>query len=141
MRYFYLGSETQLSSIFNKGILADSQGEIRLIVLKEGFLMDKFVCDVIASEIYKWDVYCLFCVQEGAILSELNDCVLGHPFETVIKVLKQEGIPRDLIEPYKSDTDYQGMGLMPGIFPVENKEKFTPTYIQKILEYHLALGG
>jgi hypothetical protein len=33
------------------------------------------------------------------------------------------------------------MGLVAGVFPVENQWKFTPSYKQKILEYFKALGG
>lgn len=139
MRYFYLAPENELSTIFTKGIKADENGEIKIIVLKDDFLMDKFIFDVYANEVLGLEAYCLFQILLSGVGDELSDSDEEHIFSSCFKTLKQEVIERQFIAPYKSDTSYEGMGYEEGVFPVENKEKFTPDYKQKILEYLTAL--
>ncbi|MCU0288907.1 MAG: hypothetical protein MUF15_21245 [Acidobacteria bacterium] len=140
MRYFYLAPEDQLSSIYTTGIKADKDKEIKIIALQEDFLMDKYIFDIYAYEILGIDVYCLFHVLNLGFQSEILDGNIKHIFAPVFKRLKQDKIERKFIAPYKSLTNYEGMGLVEGVFPVENKDKFTDEYKQKILEYLLALG-
>lgn len=139
MRYFYLAPEDELSTIFTGGIKADKNGEIKVIVLKDDFLMDKFIFDSYAYEVLGFEAYCLFQVLFSGINGELSDSDVEHPFTSCFKVLKQETIERQFIAPYKSDTSYEGMGYEEGVFPVENKDKFTPEFKQKIREYLTAL--
>lgn len=139
MRYFYLAPEEEQSSIFTGGITADHRGEIKIIQLKDDFLMDKFIFDMYAFEVLGLDIYCLFQVLYNGISGEITDSDIDHMFSKSFKILKQEKIDRLFIAPYKSDTRYEGMGLEEGMFPVENKDKFTPQYKQKILEYLKAL--
>ena len=140
MRYFYLAPEDELSTIFTRGIKAEKNGEIKIIVLKDDFLMDKFIFDVYAYEVLKLESYCLFQILFSGIGGELSDSTGEHTFSDCFKMLKQETIERQFIAPYKSEISYEGMGYEEGVFPVENKEKFTPDYKQKILEYLTALG-
>jgi hypothetical protein len=140
MRYFYLASEDQLSSIYTNGIKADEHGEIPIIALNEDFLMDKYIFDVYAYEILRLDIYCLFHILPLGFQGEILDTNIDHIFAGAFKILKQESIERKYIAPYQSLTSYEGMGLVEGVFPVENKDKFTPEYQQKILEYLNALG-
>jgi hypothetical protein len=139
VRYFYLAPDEELSSIFSSGITANDKGEINIILLKDDFLMDKFIFDVYAYDVLGLDIYCLFQVLYSGINGEITDSDIDHMFSRSFKILKQEKIERLFIAPYKSDTGYEGMGLEEGVFPVENKDKFTPQYKQKILEYLLAL--
>lgn len=140
MRYFYLASEDQLSSIYTNGIKADKNGEIKIIALQEDFLMDKYIFDVYAYEVLGLDIYCLFHILPLGFKGKILDSHINHVFASVFKILKQEAIERKYIAPYQSLTNYEGMGLVEGVFPVENKDKFTPQYKQKILEYLIALG-
>jgi len=139
MRYFYLAPENELSTVFTGGIKADVNGEIKVIVLKDDFLMDKFIFDAYAYEVLGLEAYCLFQVLLSGISGEFSDSDVEHPFSSCFKVLKQETVERQFIAPYNSETSYEGMGYEEGVFPVENKEKFTPEYKQKILEYLSAL--
>lgn len=139
VRYFYLAPEEELSSIFSDGITADENGEIKIILLKDDFLMDKFIFDLYAYEVLDMEIYCLFQVLYSGIAGEIMDSDIDHMFAKSFKILKQEKIDRQFIAPYKSETGYEGMGLEEGVFPVENKDKFTPQYKQKILEYLKAL--
>jgi hypothetical protein len=140
MRYFYLAPEDQLSSIYTTGIKADQHGEIRIITLREDFLMDKYIFDVYAYDVLGLDIYCLFHILPEGCEGEIVDSNINHIFASVFKILKQESIERKYIAPYQSLTSYEGMGLVEGVFPVENKEKFTLLYQQKILEYLKAIG-
>ncbi len=141
MRYFYLAPDEALNSIYTNGIKADEKGEIRIIALKDDFLMDKFVFDVYAYEILNLDVYCLFQILDDGIRGELSDGDINHIFSDTFKILKQETIEKRYIAPHGSESKYEGMGLEEGVFPVENKEKFTPEFKQKILEYLNALDS
>ncbi len=140
MRYFYLASEDQLSSIYTTGIKADKNGYIRIIALQEDFLMDKYIFDVYAYEILGLEIYCLFHILPLGFQGEILDSNIDHIFAGAFKILKQETIERKYIAAYQSLTNYEGMGLVEGVFPVENKDKFNPEYQQKILEYLNALG-
>ncbi len=141
MRYFYLAAEKDLNSIYNNGITADNKGEIKIIVLKDDFLMDKTIFDMYAYEVLGLDIYCLFQILESGIRSEILDSNINHLFSDSFKVIKQETIEEKYIAPYESDVNYEGMGLVEGVLPVENPTKFTPSFKQKILEYLKALGG
>ncbi|HLP60678.1 MAG TPA: hypothetical protein VK186_17680 [Candidatus Deferrimicrobium sp.] len=140
MRYFYVASEDRLSSIYTSGIKADKDKEIKIIALQEDFLMDKYIFDVYAYEVLGLDVYCLFHILPLGFQGEILDSNINHIFARVFKKLIQETIERKYIAPYRSLINYEGMGLVEGVFPVENKDKFTPAYKQKILEYLIALG-
>lgn len=141
MRYFYLAPEEALNSIYSDGIKADENGEIRIITLKDDFLMDKFIFDVYAYEILELDIYCLFQILDEGIRGELSDGDINHIFSDTFKILKQETIEKKYIAPYGSEAKYEGMGLEEGVLPVENKDKFTAEYKQKILEYLNALDS
>lgn len=141
MRYFYLASEGELNGIFHHGVEAKEKSEITIIALRDDFLMDKFVFDVFAHDILGLDVYCLFQISSSGICGEIIDSEINHIFSDSFKILKQDSISRQHMEPYKSSVDYTGMGLMAGDFPVENKDKFTPGYKKKVLEYLKALDG
>jgi hypothetical protein len=141
MRYFYLAPEEALNSIYSEGIKADEKGEIRIISLKDDFLMDKFIFDVYAYEVLNLDVYCLFQVLDIGIGGELSDSDIDHIFSDTFKILKQETIEKKYIAPYSSEAKYEGMGLEEGVLPVENKDKFTAEYKQKIQEYLHALDS
>lgn len=141
MRYFYLAPEEALNSIYTNGIKADDKGEIRIITLKDDFLMDKFIFDVYAYEVLNLEVYCLFQVLIIGIRGDLLDGDIDHTFSDAFKILKQETIEKKYIAPYRSESKYEGMGLEEGVFPVESKEKFTPAFKQKILEYMNALDS
>ena len=141
MRYFYLAPENELSEIFTGGITADENGLIKLILLKDDFLMDKFIFDVYAHEVLGLDEYCLFQVLYSGITGDISDSESTHLFSDCFKFLNQESVDRQFIAPYKSETSYGGMGFEEGVFPVENKEKFTPDYKQKIREYLDALDN
>ncbi len=140
MRYFYLAPENELSTIFTRGINADEKGEIKIIVLKEGFLMDKFIFDVYAHEVLGLETYCLFQVLYNGIGGILSDSDEEHIFSDCFKKLRQDVIDIEFIAPYRSKTSYEGMGYEEGVFPVESKEKFTPDYKQKIRDYLSALA-
>lgn len=139
MRYFYLAPENELNEIFTGGIKAGEGGVIKLIALKDDFLMDKFIFDVYAYEVLGLEEYCLFQVLYSGISGEISGSGTAHLFSDCFKVLSQESIDRQFIAPYKSETSYGGMGFEEGVFPVETKEKFTPNYKQKIREYLDAL--
>lgn len=135
MKFYYIAPEEKLNSLFQDGIQADEKGNIVLIVLKEDFLMKKFVFDVYAYEVLKLDVYCLFEVAGDAVEGPLFDTGIDNLFANCFKESKQQHIPAANLSPFKTDENYQGMGLEAGVFPVENKDKFTGTYKQKVLEY------
>ncbi len=139
MRYFHLAPEKDLTSIYNNGITADNKGEIKIIALREDFLMDKFIFDIYAYEVLGLDIYCLFQILSDGINSEILDSQINHLFSDYFKILKQNTIKKRYITPYQSDIKYEGMGLVEGVFPVESQEKFTPDNKQKILEYLKAL--
>lgn len=140
MRYYYLAPEGKSNTTFTNGIEADGKGLIPLILLKDDFLMDKFIFDMYAYEVLELDVYCLFQVLETGIENQLTDSSINHMFAGSFKLLEQDRIDKKHILPYQSAANYEGMGLEPGIIPVENKEKFTPEFKRKILEYLTALG-
>jgi len=135
MKFYHIAPEDQLSSIYNQGILADSKGEITIIVLKEDFLLKKFIFDVYAHEELGLEVYCLFEIKEQGIEGPLYSVEINSIFSDSFKISKQEKIEREFIVPFKSDENYEGMGLIDGMYPVENKDKFTDEYKRKVLEY------
>lgn len=139
MRYFYMAPESELRTLYSKGIFAAPNGEIPIIVLPNDFIMDKLLFDLIAWEVKKIDVYCLFQVLQEGMHGEITDGPPGHPFAGTMKILKQKFVQSDFLAPFATDVSYEGMGLEVGVFPVENKEKFTPEFKQKILEYLEAL--
>ncbi|MCP5048282.1 MAG: hypothetical protein GY940_14015, partial [bacterium] len=44
-------------------------------------------------------------------------------------------IERKFLTPFIADQSYEGMGLIEGVLPVENRDKFTDEYKKKVLEY------
>lgn len=139
MRYYYLAPENQLRTIYSRGVSASADGYIRIIVLEDSFLMDKYLFDVIAWEIMNLDVYCLFQISEQGIEGRLEPEVSSHLFAPVLFKLIQGCIDSKFVSPYPSNTSYEGMGLETGVFPIENKDKFTDEFKQKILDYLKAL--
>ena len=135
MKFYHIAPESQLNAIYNKGILADDKGEIPIIVLKDDFLLRKFIFDIYAHEVLGLEVYCLFEIKEQCVEGPLYDANINSIFAGSFKVSKQARIERACIEPYKSGESYEGMGLIEGMFPVENKDKFTDEYKRKVLEY------
>lgn len=135
MKYFYIAPEKQQNDIFQKGIHANESGNITLVVLKDDFLMKKFVFDMYAYEELKLDVYCLFEIAEEGVEGPLFDSQINSLFSDSYKNSKQIHIQPQYLSNYKTDENYQGMGLEKGVFPVEYKDKFTDTYKRKVLEY------
>ena len=135
MRYYYAAPEGEINKIYQEGIHAGPTGTIPIITLTEDFLMKKFIFDVYAHEVMKTDLYCLFEVDEEGINSTLLDAGVNHMFSMVFKICRQKHIDRPFIKPFEADTSYEGMGLEVGVMPVENTDKFTPHYKQKVLEY------
>ena len=133
MIFYHAAPEKELNKIYNDGIHANDRGEIPLIVLKDEFMLKKFLFDLYAHEILGVDVYCLFEIKPQGIEGPLSN--IDNIFADSFKVSHQPHIPRKFIKPYQSDESYQGMGLIEGMFPVENKDKFTEEYKQKVLEY------
>lgn len=135
MKFYHVAPEKQVSNIFNSGIYPDAKGEIKIIVLKDNFLMTKYVLDMYAFEELGVDIYCAFEVSGEGIPGALTASTIKSIFSDSYKVTKQECIERNYLKPFTSGESYEGMGLINGVFPVENKDKFTPEYKQKVLEY------
>jgi hypothetical protein len=135
MRFYHPAPEKELNKIYNDGIQANDRGEIPLIVLKEDFMLKKYIFDLYAYEIMGVDVYCLFEIKAQGIEGTLSNATIDNTFAGSFKVLHQANIARKFITPFQTEESYQGMGLIEGMFPVENKDKFTVEYKQKVLEY------
>ena len=135
MIFYHPAPEKELNKIYNDGIHANDQGEIPLIVLKEDFMLKKFIFDLYAYEIMGVEVYCLFEIKAQGIEGSFFDAKIDSIFTDSFKVLHQAHIARKFIKPFQTEESYQGMGLIEGMFPVENKDKFTAEYKQKVLEY------
>ncbi len=141
MKFYHVAPEEEVSNIFNRGIYPDDKGEILLVVLKENFLMSKFIFDAYAYEVLGVDLYCAFEVQPGGLESPLIDSSVDHVFSGSYKAVKQKYIERKYLKPFKSGESYEGMGLINGVFPIENKDKFTPEYKQRVLDYLKEVPG
>ncbi len=139
MRYFYLAPETELKTIFTNGIKPNEKGEINVIVLRDDFVIDKFMFDLLAHEIHGLNVYCLFTVLLSGIDCEVEPTSIRHIFSGCMKVLRQKSVDPKYLAPYKYDANFESMGYEAGVFPVENKDKFTSDYKKKIFEYISAL--
>ena len=135
MQFYHVAPEKVVSDIFNQGIYSNEKGEITVIVLNDNFLMGKYIFDVYAWEILGVDIYCAFEIRQQAIEGPLFDSGIANIFSVVYKVVKQKNIDRKYLIPFKSGESYEGMGLINGVFPVENKDKFTPAYKQKVRDY------
>ena len=129
MKFYHAALEKELNKISN------DRGEIPLIVLVDEFMLKKFIFDLYAHEILGVDVYCLFEIKPQGIAGPLLNANIDSIFSSLFKVTQQAHIARKLIIPYQTEESYQGMGLIEGMFPVENKDKFTGEYKQKVLDY------
>jgi hypothetical protein len=135
MKFYHVAKEKELSNIFSKGIPSDEKGEIILIVLKDDFMMKKFILDVYAHEELRLDTYCAFEVLEQGVEGPLFNSGINSIFADSFKVSRQQRIDSKYLKLFKSGESYGGMGLMEGMFPVEHKDKFTDEYKKKVLEY------
>jgi hypothetical protein len=140
MKFYYVAADTEVNTIFSDGVAAKDGREIPIIALHDSFLMSKFVFDVYAHEILNVDVYCAFEIDKDGFESALFNSSISHIFSPVFKVIYQENIPRKFLKPFQTDQSFEGMGLIEGVLPVENREKFTDQYKQKIKEYIDELG-
>ncbi len=140
MKYYYAAPETEANNIYNKGITANTRAEIPIIALKDDFLLKKFIFDLYAHEVLGVDIYCLFEIQAEGVNGPLFDTSIKNIFSETFKVVKQPRIDRQYIIPFETEENYEGMGLIEGVFPVENKDKFTDEYKRKVLEYLKELG-
>jgi hypothetical protein len=130
-----VASEDTVSSIFHEGIYANEKNQIILIALKDDFIMKKFVLDVYAHEELGTDTYCAFEVSEQALEGPLFEAGINSIFSDSFRICMQPHIERKHIQPFKTEDSYHGMGLIEGVFPVENKDKFTDQYKRKVLDY------
>jgi hypothetical protein len=135
MKYYHIAPEKELSNIFSKGLSANRKGEIIILVLKDDFMLKKFLFDVYAHEELGVETYCAFEISEHAIEGPLFDTGINSIFSDSYRASKQRNIDRKNIKLYKSEESYEGMGLFEGVFPVENKDKFTEVYKRRVLEY------
>lgn len=140
MKYYYVAPDAEVDRIFNSGIDMRGTPKIPIIVLHDSFLMTKYIMDVYAHDILETDVYCAFEIDMKGIETPLFESEIQHIFKDVFKVVLQEQIARKHLKPFKTDTSYEGMGLIDGVFPVENREKFDDAYKQKVLEYIKGVG-
>lgn len=135
MKFYHLAPEAQVEKIYGSGIQADEKGEIPVIALKDDFLLKKFIFDLYAHEVLNVDIYCVFEITPGGFASSLIESNINSIFCDSFKIAKQPHIERKDLIPFKTDDSYEGMGLIEGVFPVENKDKFTEEYKRKVLEY------
>jgi hypothetical protein len=140
MKYYYVAPDRDVDGIYSSGVDMKGNPKIPIIALHESFLMTKYIMDVYAHDVLEVDVYCAFEVSHQGIQTPLFESQIQHIFKDVFKVVLQESIERKYLKPYKTDTSYEGMGLIDGVFPVENRDKFTGAYKEKILEYIKELG-
>ncbi len=135
MKFYHVAPEAQVEKIFGGGIQANKQGEIPVIALKDDFLLKKFIFDLYAHEVLKVDIYCIFEITPGGFEGPLFESHIKSIFSDSFKISRQPYIERQYLIPFKTDESYAGMGLIEGVFPVENKDKFTEEYKRKVLEY------
>jgi hypothetical protein len=135
MKFYHVAPEGQVEKIYRSGIEANEKGEIPVIALKDDFLLKKFIFDLYAHEVLKVDIYCIFEIIPGGFTGPLLQSNIDSIFSDLFKIAKQPQIQRPDLIPFKSDDSYEGMGLIEGVYPVENKDKFTKEYKQKVLEY------
>jgi hypothetical protein len=83
----------------------------------------------------KVDIYCIFEITPEGFSGPLVQSNIDSIFSDSFKIVKQPQIQRPDLIPFKTDDSYEGMGLIEGVYPVENKDKFTEEYKQKVLEY------
>lgn len=140
MKLYYVAPEKDVDRIYNSGVDMRGNPKIPIIALHDSFLMTKYILDVYANDVLEVDVYCAFEIDKNGIETPLFESQLQHVFNDVFKVILQEQIERKYLKPYKTDTSYEGMGFIDGVFPVENREKFDDAYKQKILEYIKEIG-
>jgi hypothetical protein len=135
MKYYHVAEESAVQNIYSKGITPDTANKIILIVLSDSFIMKKFLFDVYAHEVLKTDTYCAFEIDSAGVTGPLSETEINSIFADSFKSCKIPFIERKYVKPFKSEESYEGMGLMEGVFPVENKDKFTDSYKRKVLEY------
>jgi len=135
MKFYYLAPEAMQSAIFSKGIQAAADNQITLMVLKDDFIMTKFLFDVYAYEELGVDTYCAFEISPEGMQGPLSESDSKSIFSQALKKTNQTFIDKKYLKPYITDENYQGMGLVAGVLPIENKEKFTEEYKQKVLDY------
>ncbi len=135
MKYYYVAPDTEVDAIYSGGVSSGEKSEIAIIALSDTFLMTKYIFDVYAKEVLGVDIYCAFEVLPGGMQTAVFDSPIKHIFTDVIKVIFQDRIERKSLIPFKTDQSYQGMGLIEGVFPVENQDKFTDAYKNKVVEY------
>ncbi|MGD2088084.1 MAG: hypothetical protein PVH61_18030 [Candidatus Aminicenantes bacterium] len=135
MKFYHVAPEAQVEKIYRSGIQANERGEIPVIALKDDFLLKKFIFDVYAHEVLKVDIYCIFQVIPEGFAGPLSESNINSIFSDSFKICQQAHIERKDLIPFKTDDSYQGMGLIEGVYPVENKDKFTDAYKRKVLEY------
>ena len=138
MKYFYAAPVHEGNTISEEGIKSDDRGVIELIALKEGFLMQKFVFDVYSSEVIGSDEYSLFEISPEGIVGQITKTDKENFLADFFIVVMQPFIETVHLKRLTTDR-YEGMGLDIGIHLVENKEKFTDDYKQKILGSYQAL--
>lgn len=141
MKFYHVAPEAQVEKIYGSGIQANEKGEIPIIVLKDDFLLKKFIFDLYAHEVLGVDVYCLFEITPEGVEGSLFESNIDSIFSDSFKISKQPHIERKHLMPFKTDESYEGMGLIEGVFPVENKDNFTKKYKRKVLEYLKELEG
>lgn len=135
MKFYHVAPDAQVEKIYGSGIQANEKGEIPVIALKDDFLLKKFIFDLYAHEVLKVDFYCIFEITTEGFEGSLFESDIKSMFSDSFKIAKQPHIEwKDLI-PFKTDDSYEGMGLIEGVYPVENKDKFTEEYKRKVLEY------
>ena len=134
LRFFYCAESKQFNGISKKGIRANMNGQIPIVLIDERFLMYQFVINSYAYEILGLEEYCYFEIAPKGVrgeIIEMNSTDILSPF---YKLLKQDTIEPEFLSPQLTDR-YKSMGFDIGAFLVENKENFTDTYKKKILDY------
>lgn len=135
MKYYYIAKAEEGNRIAETGIKAGEKGIINIIVLKDTFLMDKFVLDVYAYEVMGLEEYNYFEIMAKGISGQIIDSEIDNLFTEFFKLLVQPFIAAVDLKRITTDR-YEGMGLDIGIHLVENKEKFDDDYKKKILGYY-----
>jgi len=135
MKFYHVAPETQVEKIYGSGIQANEKGEIPIIELKDDFLLKKFIFDLYAHEVLNVDIYCILEITPEGLAGPLIESNINSIFSDSFKISQQPYIERQYLVPFKTDESYEGMGLIEGVFPVENKDKFTEKYKRKVLEY------
>lgn len=140
MKYYYVAPESEIEMLFTSGITAKGKPEITIIALNDNFLMTKYILDVYAYEVLGVDVYCAFEIMKEGVDTALFNSPIKNTFSEVFKVIYQGHIKKQFLRTIKTDHSYEGMGFIEGVFPVENRDRFTDEYKNKILEYIRELG-